>query len=135
MRGVALFILCTVTAILSILPLGSALEEPDYLARLAANSNRVVLTALVEFVWALSAAGIVIALYPVICKYNRALAVSAVAGRVVEGAFVLLGPQSAGVAEHGPGWRSGRSGCGAGLRRRLTRPYSVRTGRPSMYPR
>jgi hypothetical protein len=86
-----LFIACSAASILSIVPLGSMLDAPVNLARLAANDNRVILTALIEFIWAATCAGIAIALYPVLRKYNRALALGSVAARAVEGAFVLAG--------------------------------------------
>jgi hypothetical protein len=89
-----LLIACSAASILSIVPLGSMLDAPVDLARLAANDNRVVLTALIEFVWAATGAGIAIGLYPVLRKRNRALALGSVAGRVVEGAFVLVGTLS-----------------------------------------
>jgi hypothetical protein len=86
-----LFIACSAASILSIVPLGSMLDTPLDLARLAANDNRVIFTALIEFVWAVTAAGIAIGLYPVLRKYNRALALGAVAARVVEGVLILVG--------------------------------------------
>lgn len=86
-----LFIVCSVASILSIAPLGSMLDGSDYLAQLAANSDRVVLTALFEFVWAATGVGIAIGLYPVLRKYNRSLALGSVVGRTVEGMFVLIG--------------------------------------------
>ena len=89
-----LLIACSAATILSLVPLGSMLDAPVDLARLAANDNRVVLTALIEFVWAATAAGIAIALYPVLRKRNRALALGSVAARVVEGVFVLVGTLS-----------------------------------------
>ena len=89
-----LLIVCTVTSIVSAAPLGSTLDGHDYLSKLATSDNRVVLTALLEFVWAATGAGIAIALYPVIREHNRALALGAVAGRVVEGVFVLIGTLS-----------------------------------------
>ncbi len=89
-----LFIACSAASILSVVPLGSMLDAPVDLARLAANDDRVVLTALIEFVWAATAAGIAIALYPVVRKHNRALALGSVAGRLAEGAFVLVGALS-----------------------------------------
>jgi hypothetical protein len=89
-----LFIACSAASILSIVPLGSMLDAPVDLAGLAANDNRVVLTALIELVWAATAAGIAIGLYPVVRKQNRALALGSVAGRVVEGVFVLIGTLS-----------------------------------------
>jgi hypothetical protein len=89
-----LFIVCTVASILSALPTMSLLDGSDYLAKLAAHDNRVVIGALIEFIWAFSGAGIAIALYPVLRKHNRALALGSVAGRVIEGMFVLIGTLS-----------------------------------------
>jgi hypothetical protein len=89
-----LFIACSAASILSIVPLGSMLDSPVNLARLAANDNRVVLTALIEFVWAITGAGVAVALYPVLRRQNRALALGSVAARVVEGVFVLVGTLS-----------------------------------------
>src|SRR5665647_479085 len=86
-----LFIACSAATVLSIVPLGSMLDSPVNLARLAANGNRVIFTALIEFVWAVTAAGIAIGLYPVLRKHNRALALGAVAARVVEGVLILVG--------------------------------------------
>jgi len=89
-----LLIACSAASILSIVPLGSILDAPVDLAGLAANDNRVIFTALIEFVWAATGAGIAIGLYPVLRKRNRALALGSVAGRVVEGVFVLVGTLS-----------------------------------------
>ena len=89
-----LFIACSAASILSAVPTAGLLDAPVDLARLAANDGRVVLGALIEFVWAATAAGIAIALYPVVRRHNRALALGSVAGRVVEGAFVLIGALS-----------------------------------------
>jgi len=85
-----LFIACSAASILSIVPLGSMLDTPVDFAKLAANDNRVVLTALIEFVWAATAAGIAIGLYPVLRRHNRALALGAAASRVVEGVLLLV---------------------------------------------
>ncbi len=89
-----LLIACSAASILSVVPLGSMLDTPVDFVRLAANDNRVLLTALIEFVWAATGAGIAIALYPVLRKHNRALALGSVAGRVVEGVLVLGGTLS-----------------------------------------
>src|SRR5665647_1584600 len=89
-----LFILCSAAAILSIVPLGATVGAPVDFAKLAANDNRVVLTALIEFVWAATGMGIAIGLYPVLRQYNRALALGSVAGRVVENVFILIGTLS-----------------------------------------
>ena len=86
-----LFILCSATSILSIVPLGGQLVAPVDLAKLATNDTRVVLTALIEFVWALTGAGIAIGLYPILKKFNPALALGSVAGRLAEAVFVVVG--------------------------------------------
>ena len=89
-----LFIACSAASILSAVPLGSTLDDPDYLSKLAVSDNAVVTTALIEFVWAATGAGIAIGLYPILRKYNRALALGSVAARVVENVFVLIGTLS-----------------------------------------
>ncbi len=89
-----LFILCSAASILSIVPLGAPVGAPVDFAKLAANGNRMVLTALIEFIWAATGMGIAIALYPVLRKFNPALALGSVAGRVVENVFVLVGTLS-----------------------------------------
>ena len=89
-----LFILCSAASILSIVPLGAAVGAPVDFANLAANDNRVVLTALIEFIWAATGMGIAIGLYPVLRKFNPALALGSVAGRVVENVLILVGTLS-----------------------------------------
>ena len=89
-----LLIACTATSILSAVPLGSTLDSSDYLNQLAASDSRVIWTALIEFAWAATGAGIAIALYPVIRRHSPALALGSVAGRVAEGVFVLIGTLS-----------------------------------------
>ena len=89
-----LFIACSAASILSIVPLGAAVGAPVDFAELAANDNQVVWTALIEFVWAATGMGIAIGLYPILRKFNPALSLGSVAGRVVEGVFVLVGTLS-----------------------------------------
>jgi len=89
-----LLIACSVASILSVVPLGSMLDSPDYLAQLAANGDRVVVTALIEFVWAAAAVGIAIGLYPLLRRSNGSVALGSVAGRTVEGILALVGTLS-----------------------------------------
>ena len=89
-----LFILCSAAAILSIVPLGATVGAPVDFAKLAGSDNAVVMTALIEFVWAATGMGIAIALYPVLRLFNPALALGSVVGRVVENVFVLVGALS-----------------------------------------
>ena len=86
-----LFIACSVASILSVIPLGSTLDDADYLSELGGLDTSVVMTSLIEFIWAATGAGIAIGLYPILRTYSRALALGSVAARVVEGVFVLIG--------------------------------------------
>jgi len=86
-----LFILCSAAAILSIVPLGAQVVAPVDFAKFAANDNGVVLMGLIEFVWAATGMGIAIALYPALRKFNPALALGSVFGRVTENVFILIG--------------------------------------------
>jgi hypothetical protein len=85
-----LFIVCTVASILGPSLAGST-NTPDYLNQLAGHSNQTILAALLEFIWAAAGAGIAIGLYPLLKKYNAALALGSVGFRVVEAVFVLIG--------------------------------------------
>jgi len=89
-----LFILCSAASILSIVPLGATVGAPVDFAKLAGSGNAVVMTALIEFVWAASGMGIAIALYPVLRLFNPTLALGSVAGRVVENVFIMIGTLS-----------------------------------------
>jgi hypothetical protein len=86
-----LFILCTAAAILSMVPLGAVVTAPVDMVKLAANGDRVVWTALIEFVWAITGTGIAIGLYPVLKKSKPGLALGSVVARVFENVFVLVG--------------------------------------------
>ena len=84
-----MFIACSAASIVSAVPLGSTLDHSNYLSQLATSDSRVVVTVLLQFVWAVTGAGIAIGLYPVLRRFHPALALGSVAGRVVENVFVL----------------------------------------------
>ncbi len=86
-----LFIICTVASILGKSLSSPILDAPDYLTKLAFSNNQIIGGALIEFIWAATGAGIAIALYPILRRYNGALALGAVGFRMVEGVFVLVG--------------------------------------------
>jgi magnesium-transporting ATPase (P-type) len=65
------------------------LGAPDYLTRISANEGQVLLGALFLLIGAVAAAGIAIALYPVLRTHNEALALGSVGFRLIEGAFYL----------------------------------------------
>jgi hypothetical protein len=89
-----LFLVCSAAAILSFPFSGPILEGKDYLEKFFENENQVITGALLEFIQAATGAGIAIGLYPVLKKYNGALAFGAVGFRVVECVFVLIGTLS-----------------------------------------
>jgi Domain of unknown function (DUF4386) len=86
-----LLLACTAASILGPSLVSSILNAPDYLDQLAGNSNQTIIAALLEFIWAAAGAGIAIGLYPLLKKYNGALALGSVCFRVVENVFVLIG--------------------------------------------
>lgn len=89
-----LLILCSAASILSIVPLGATVGAPVDFAKLAGSDDAVVMTALIEFVWAATGTGIAIALYPILRLFNPALSLGSVAGRGFENVFVLVGTLS-----------------------------------------
>ena len=58
---------------------GSILAAPDYLARVSFSGNRVMVGALLSFLAAAGSAGIAIALYPVLKRYDAGLALGLLA--------------------------------------------------------
>jgi hypothetical protein len=69
----------------------SVLSAPDYLLQVAANPNPITIGALLYFVMAAACAGIAIALYPVVQKFNAGLAMGSVGFRLMEGGIYLVG--------------------------------------------
>jgi hypothetical protein len=89
-----LLIACTAATILSLTLLKPILGDPEYLTKVAENETRVIIGAILEFIWAATAMGIAIWLYPVLRKYNETLSLGSVVFRVVEGVFVFVGTLS-----------------------------------------
>ena len=84
-----LFIACTVSSILSGFFIGS-LDAPDYLVNVAANESKVLKGMLVQSIWALTCVGIPVVMFPILKKYNEALALGFFSLRLIEGVFVFL---------------------------------------------
>ncbi len=85
-----LFILATVADLISRLVfVAPILSDPVDLARISANEYQVFLGALLLFIGAVAAAGIAIALYPVLRKHNEGLALGSVVFRLIEGALYI----------------------------------------------
>jgi hypothetical protein len=85
-----LFIIATVADLISrVVLVQPILSAPDYLTKISANENQVLLGALFLFIGAAAAAGIAIALYPVLRKHNVGLVLGSVGFRLIEGALYL----------------------------------------------
>ena len=86
-----LFIAATVVSILGTLVfLGPVLDDPDYLIKVSANENQVLIGVLLEIIAAGAVAGTGITLFPIFKKHNEALALWYAAGRTVEGVFIIV---------------------------------------------
>ena len=86
-----LLIACTAATILSLMLLNPVLDDPAYLTKVAENETRAIVGAILEVIWAATAMGIAIWLYPVLRKHNEALSLGSVVFRAVEGVFVFVG--------------------------------------------
>lgn len=85
-----LFIVATVAGVLS-LSAQPILNASDYLSGISASEPRVLLSAFLIFVMGWAGAGISIAMYPVLRKYNAGIAMGAVGFRIIEGVFHCMG--------------------------------------------
>jgi hypothetical protein len=85
-----LFLTAIVPPLLSF-PFTRHVDAPDYLIQVSANANQIIIGALLELIMAVSVAGIAIWLYPILKKYNEALALGSVGFRVVEGVLYTVG--------------------------------------------
>jgi hypothetical protein len=77
----ALFIAGDVAGVLSVVVTSGLLEEPDYLARIAAQQNRLVIGALCVLAMGFFLAAVPLTMYPIFRKYNEALAMGYVVFR------------------------------------------------------
>lgn len=91
-----LFIAATVFSILGTLVfIGPILDGSDYLIKISANENQVLIGVLFEIIAAGAVAGTAIALFPIFKKRNEALALGYVGGRTIEAVFIIVSAISA----------------------------------------
>lgn len=86
----ALFIIATVTAIATMVLLGTALEEPDFLIDLPENENTVVGAVLLELVLAVSLISIGALMFPVFKRHGEGLALGYAGIRLTEAIFIII---------------------------------------------
>ena len=89
MTGV-LLILATLAGPLLATPLTPDLTGTDYLARVSAHPNQVAAAVLLWIIGYLACAGIAVAMYPVLKKWNAGLALGSVVFRALEAAFYMI---------------------------------------------
>ncbi len=76
-----LFIIGTVAGILSLVFTGPFLDDPDYLIKVSANENRIIIGALFVLIMAFALAMVPVVMFPISKKYNEALALGYVVFR------------------------------------------------------
>jgi hypothetical protein len=86
-----LYLAAMLAGLLSVVPV---LEEPDYLARIAASGDQLLRGAFFQLLMAPAYVGIALALYPILRRHDEGLALGFVGSRFVAGAFQLLGAVS-----------------------------------------
>ena len=85
-----LFIIATVADLISrVVLVQPILSAPVDLAKISANQDQVLLGALFLFIGAAAAAGIAMALYPVLRRHGEGLALGSVAFRLIEGVLYV----------------------------------------------
>jgi len=85
-----LFIIATFAGVISVLAIGSVLDAPADLSAISANEDKVIIGALFYFIMAVAIPGIAIAIYPILKKYDEALALGYVGARIAEGFFFVV---------------------------------------------
>jgi hypothetical protein len=85
------FIIATAASVLSTGFTGSIQDAPDYLIKISANQNQVMIGVLLLLVAAFASAGIAIAMYPVMKESNTGLALGSVVFRALEAVFYMVG--------------------------------------------
>ena len=72
------------------LPFSGFVDDPDYLVKVAENSDQVIIGALLALVMSFACGGIAVWLYPVLKKHNEALALASFGFRGIETIFHLV---------------------------------------------
>lgn len=90
------YIIATVAPILTVSFIGflgggvAGEPTPDYLVTVSANERQVIIGMLIELTWALAVVGIIVTLYPILKKYNEALALSFFGLRFMEAISTMI---------------------------------------------
>lgn len=85
-----LFIIGTVSGLL-MFPFITILNTPDHLSTIATHEGQMIIATLLKFIMGVACAGIGLALYPILKKYNEGLAIGAAGFRIIEGVIGIVG--------------------------------------------
>ena len=85
-----LFIIATVFSILGGVFIVPSLDDPDYLIKVSANENQVLIGVLFELIAAGAVAGTGITLFPIFRKHNETLALGYAGGRIIEAVTIIV---------------------------------------------
>jgi hypothetical protein len=85
-----LFIIGTVSGVFGAAIGKPILDAPDYLTRISANEGQIIIITLLQFTMGVACAGIGLALYPILKRYNEGLAIGAVGFRTIEGVLDII---------------------------------------------
>jgi hypothetical protein len=86
-----LFILGTVPAVLSLPLMSNTVNAPDHLTAISTNAGQMIIFTSIKFFMGIACAGIGLALYPILKKYNEGLAIGSAGFRVIEGMASVVG--------------------------------------------
>lgn len=84
-----LFLIATLAGLLSIVFLGS-LNDPDYLVKVSANGNQIIIGAIIMLIMATAIVSIPAMISPILKKYNGALALGYVSFRIIEAVTIII---------------------------------------------
>ena len=76
-----LFIIGTVAGSLSIVFTGPILDDPDYLVKVSANENQIIIGALLVLIMGLALAMVPVMMFPILKRHNETLALGYVVFR------------------------------------------------------
>jgi len=76
-----LFIIGTVAGVLSVVFTGPILDDPDYLIKVSANENQIIIGALFVLIMGFALAMVPVMMFPIFKKHNEALALGYVVFR------------------------------------------------------
>ncbi|MFD0589290.1 DUF4386 domain-containing protein [Paenibacillus sp. GCM10027627] len=77
-----------VTGVFSVVPV---IDGADYLARASANETGVLTGAFFQLLMVAAYVGIPIAMYPILSKHHKSLALGSVAFGIIAGVFIIIG--------------------------------------------